>query len=291
MKIKSIRFLLISLLLICAYPLGLLAEPAMWRIEGDESTLYLFGTFHRLPEEVDWLSPEREEVLRNSSTLVLETIKSQTGKEIKTFLSQNLGIAISRIPLNLKLEQDTYNVLKEQMEAYGVSEAAFNRYQPWYAATLLTRLGGEEVGFYSEFGVESVLQAQAEETGKRLIALETAAQQLLFLADLPNETQVEMLQQTILAWGEFEEIYRIMFEAWIAGDIETTEQLVLEPLKTLPPMYQVLIKNRNTAWLEPLEDLLSQKGVHFVAVGTGHLVGPDSLIKLFEEKGYRVVRQ
>ncbi len=131
MKIKSIRFLLISLLLICAYPLGLLAEPAMWRVEGDESTLYLFGTFHRLPEEVDWLSPERQEVLRNSSTLVLEAIKSQTGEDIKTFLSQNLGIAISRIPLNLKLEQDTYNLLKEQMEAYGVPEATFNRYQPW----------------------------------------------------------------------------------------------------------------------------------------------------------------
>ncbi len=114
---------------------------------------------------------------------------------------------------------------------------------------------------------------------------------MLFLANMPNETQVVMLQQTILAWGDFDESYRILFEAWIAGDIEATEQLVLEPLKANPPMYQVLIKNRNTAWLEPLEDLLSQKGIHFVAVGTGHLVGPDSLIKLFEEKGYRVVRE
>jgi hypothetical protein len=263
----------------------------MWRVEGDESTLYLFGSFHRLPEEVNWLSPEREEIFRNSGTVVLETIKSQTGKDIIAFLSHNTGVVISTKPLDRKLEKETYTVLKEQMEAYGVSEDILNRYQPWYAATLLTRLGGEEAGFYSEFGVESILQARAEETGKRLIQLETPAQQLLFFANMPTETQVVMLQQTILAWDEFEEIYQIYLEAWIAGDIETTEQLVLEPLMANPPMYEVLIKKRNATWLEPLEDLLNQKGVHFVAVGTGHLVGPDSLVKLLEEKGYRVVRE
>ena len=51
---------------------------------------------------------------------------------------------------------------------------------------------------------------------------------------------------------------------------------------------RVLLKDRNVAWLPQIERLFTTPEVELVMVGTGHLVGPDSVLKMLENKGYTV---
>ena len=289
MKSLLKRFCLGLVLFLMATPGALLAAPAIWRVEGDNGTLYVLGTIHRLPEGVDWFTPEVEEILDTSDTLVLETLKSQADDDLLAYLSGTLGL--SRRPLRRYLEGDTYLALAERMDALGVPADQLNRYQPWYAAMLIVRLGSEGIGFYTDYGVETVLQIRAEEKDIALLALETLHQQFMFLANLPTETQVVLLEQTLQQSDDFKTRYQELFDAWISGDTVATEKMILEPLKTAPPMYDVLIVKRNSAWLKKFEALLEDGGQHFIAVGTGHLVGDDSVLKMLEEKGYSVTRQ
>ena len=58
-----------------------------------------------------------------------------------------------------------------------------------------------------------------------------------------------------------------------------------------PSLYKALFLNRNIAWTKQIEHLLAGKGTAFIAVGTGHLVGSDSVIAMLERDGYKVTRE
>lgn len=49
-----------------------------------------------------------------------------------------------------------------------------------------------------------------------------------------------------------------------------------------------LYTRRNAAWLPQLEARFGEPGDHFVAVGAGHLLGPDGLVALLRARGYQV---
>lgn len=288
------RFGLIIGLLIVAVafiPQALMAKPAFWRVDGEAGTLFILGTFHRLPEGAGWFTPEIEALLRTSETLVLEVESNQASADYLAFLGKSPGIVIGRKPLNRVVGIKTYQGVVQRMEEFGLAAESFNRYRPWYTALLMARLGGEAAGFNYELGVETVLEGWAKDQNLAIISLETPHQQFLFLAGLSSKTEVEFLEQTLALSGNFAGNYNQLFQAWIKGDVVATEALVLDPLKTLPPMYQVLIFKRNQAWLEKLDHILQQGGQHFVAVGTGHLVGADSILKMLETAGYTITRQ
>ena len=69
------------------------------------------------------------------------------------------------------------------------------------------------------------------------------------------------------------------------------EGIVLRDLKEEPHMYQVLLGDRNRAWLPQVEALLSRPRPAFVLVGAAHLVGADGLLAMLKAKGYSVEQQ
>ena len=68
-----------------------------------------------------------------------------------------------------------------------------------------------------------------------------------------------------------------LYEAWIIGDTP----------QDLPEVYAALMTDRNRLWADRLAELMEQEtGTFFVAVGVGHLVGPDRLQGFLAEKGF-----
>ena len=55
-----------------------------------------------------------------------------------------------------------------------------------------------------------------------------------------------------------------------------------------PELREALLVGRNRAWTQPLLEALKARGKPLVAVGTAHLVGPDGLVALLQERGYTV---
>jgi uncharacterized protein YbaP (TraB family) len=57
-----------------------------------------------------------------------------------------------------------------------------------------------------------------------------------------------------------------------------------------PDLYAALLTNRNASWVSQIEGILAGKGVSFMAVGAGHLIGPDSVIAMLEARGVTAER-
>ena len=78
------------------------AEPALWAIRDQDSTIYLFGTIHVLKPETQWRSPRINQALKASDDLVIEVLGAddpaimqplvmQYGLDRATPLSQKLS--------------------------------------------------------------------------------------------------------------------------------------------------------------------------------------------------------
>ena len=57
-----------------------------------------------------------------------------------------------------------------------------------------------------------------------------------------------------------------------------------------PELKDLLLKQRNRNWVPQIETLLAGRDDVLVVVGAGHLVGPDSVIRMLRDKGYEVTR-
>jgi len=57
-----------------------------------------------------------------------------------------------------------------------------------------------------------------------------------------------------------------------------------------PELYEALLAGRNRAWMKEIDDLLADGPNPLIAVGAAHLVGPDGLATLIEQRGYTLTR-
>ena len=81
------------------------------------------------------------------------------------------------------------------------------------------------------------------------------------------------------------DLHRLII-AWRAGDLKALEHEFVDSTKAdYPAIYQVLVVRRNQAWADALKAKLAGSGVSFVAVGAGHLVGPDSVQAELKKRG------
>jgi hypothetical protein len=81
-----------------------------------------------------------------------------------------------------------------------------------------------------------------------------------------------------------------MVDAWSRGDPDAIEKSFADDPEFTPALRDLLIRQRDRNWAEALAKRLEKPGTVFVAVGAGHLVGPDSVQKMLAAKGLKVVR-
>ena len=81
-----------------------------------------------------------------------------------------------------------------------------------------------------------------------------------------------------------------MIAAWSRGDATAIERSFADDPEFTPALRDVLIRRRDAAWADALAKRLERPGAVFVAVGAGHLVGPDSVQRMLAAKGLKVVR-
>ncbi len=163
--------------------------------------------------------------------------------------------------------------------------------KPWMAALTLTIVPLVQAGYDQESGVDRSIDAYADAAGKSMRALETADQQLSFFANLSPEIQREMLQEAISESENITTMIGEMSSAWERGDDAALERAVIDDSRDdYPELYQMLFVDRNNAWMTVLTREMEGSGVDFVAVGAGHIIGPDGLVAQLRARGYRVER-
>ncbi len=268
------------------------ASPAIWAVTDDDTTLYLFGTVHVLKPEMNWRSEAFETAFANAETVYFETSTDGEGEAELARLTMQLGQNPKGVTLSDLLTDEEYAQVEAAARAVNFHPMGLQTMRPWLAAVTLSLTSIIAEGYDPNSGVEAVIEPEAEANGKALRYLETAEQQLRFFADLPQETEVSFLVQSAREVGEAGDMISALDTAWYNGDVEVLESLMLEPMRAeAAEVYDVLIAKRNAAWVAELGDVMREEtGVFMVAVGAGHIAGPDSIATGLADAGFEVAR-
>lgn len=268
------------------------AGPAMWRVTDEDSTIYLFGTFHILPKGLSWTTPAFDAAMRETGFTVTEVdTQSPAAQSEMSRLVGELGLNPPGVTLTGLLGPTRAARFASVAERYQMPMAAFEPMKPWLAMVSLSVAIMQKEGFSADAGAEETVLARAASEGDRLAYLESAEYQIRALAGL-NET--EILEDFDASLGDFEDFDAYadrVLGAWLTGDVDAIERETLTEMRLkAPDSFRVLIKNRNENWAREIEGFMAGDEDYFIAVGAGHLVGKGSVVDLLQENGLAVER-
>lgn len=255
------------------------ADPALWVVKDEDTTIYLFGTVHVLKPRTYWFDDGISEAFEASDELVTEIAKPDPA-----------AIAALAAQLGTRGGPPFPAEVDAAAQALGMAKGAIDRQEPWLAALTLSRLAVGKAGYGADAGVEAALHEAAEAAGKPVHALETARSQLMLFDTLSGAAQSAMLDATVTELPETAARTKRFVEAWGSGDAETVGVEMNRALDASPEIAQALIARRNARWADWVQRRMQQPGTVFMAVGAGHLAGKGSVQELLGEKGYKVER-
>lgn len=265
--------------------------PALYAVRDRDSTIYLYGTVHVRPRGADWGNARVRAAIDASDEIWTELLMNPETDQQTQVLAMRLGAATPGRPLSSWLTPDENASLNAVTTRLGMPQGALESLQPWMASLTLTLVPLLQAGYDPASGVDRSIDAYADAAGKNMRALETAEQQLSFFATLSPEVQREMLQEAIVESENVATMIGEMSAAWERGDDTALQRAVVDDSREeYPELYQMLFVDRNNAWMTVLTQEMEGSGVDFVAVGAGHIIGPDGLVAQFRARGYRVER-
>ena len=258
----------------CGKP-SIKARPAIWRIRDADTTIYLLGSIHLLPPNIQWRTPLLDRVIATSDTLVLESSPEQTVDFRAMAQGTNLKPARDRVSPGKR------EILDAMIARSGVARETLNGYKDWALATTLATGDAIAAGATASDGVEAKLWRAFRSSGKTRLTFYHAKDQLDQLDALPKPDQRQMLENTLSGKENYGETLR----AWTKGDIAS-----LEKTAQCTPLEGKLVGQPNDRWARWISARMQKPGIVLVAVGLGHMAGPYALPKLLAARGLKVER-
>jgi len=266
------------------------AQPALWEVSDADTTIYLFGTIHLLPEDLQWRTAKFDEALNSSQQLVVETIVDQQHPESLQAAEFSLGFKQGLPPIAQRVPPAKVAKLRAAIAKTGIPENYFNQMKTWLAAIQLLGVQFRTMGLKGSDGPEEVLRQQFLSEKKPIGQLETNAEQFSYFDRLPEKAQRALLDGAIEPQTGMDKEYNGMLASWSRGNVKQIAQTFNHDLADSPDLKQSLLEQRNANWAKWIEQRMAQPGTIMVAVGAGHLAGSDSVIALLQKDGYRVER-
>ena len=107
------------------------ARPAIWRIRDADTTIYLLGSIHLLPPNIQWRTPLLDRVIATSDTLVLESSPEETVDFRAMAQGTNLKPARDRVSPGKR------EILDAMIARSGIARETLDGYKDWALATTL----------------------------------------------------------------------------------------------------------------------------------------------------------
>ena len=225
--------------------------PALWVVQDSDTTIFLFGTFHALDSSTSWFGNSIRAAFNASDELVLETLVPHDPTALHTAVSRHTVMSEPRVG----------------EPVYGAGNA------PSFVASAGQAMSaGRQIGMSVDNGADFVLRRAAEASGKPVDGLESFEFQLNMFQTLPAAPQ-----SATRASSSLPGFIGNMQSAWKRGDNGAFMTLLGTMRAESPQTYRTLFVDRNNNWAGWIANRMGQPGTVFIAVGTGHLVGPDSV--------------
>jgi len=268
--------------------------PALWRIADKDTTIYLFGAADALPPEADWRSEAVVTAFDAADRIILETDESPQAQQNLPQVIQQLGVFRDGRTLSGVLTDAQKEEVGAVTQSFGAPLQALDALKPWLASIQIGALNAQQQGYTSWTSGLAQLREDAVAAGKPVAYLEESRAVLLQTINaLPEETHVNMLMTAARQTRDKPTQAAEVVPLYLSGNTDAlAERYHGEGQWADEVLYDALLVQRNNAWAARIETLLDlEEGVIFFAVGTGHVLGKDSLVIMLNESGASIIRQ
>ena len=265
--------------------------PAIWVAKDYDSTLYLFGTVHLLPDDLSWQRDDMRKAFADAGTVFFEVDTGPDGQVQAAVLTTSLGMRSDGLRLSDSL--DTYQLKLLDASAHNgeLTIASLDSMKPWLAAEFLSFAAATNAGLSAELSADDALKSRAERSGKNIIYLESMEEQIRASAELPEFVQLDILTETMEKFNTIGDDMVRIAQSWSIGRTDILTDKLVRPMRLrAPEVFNALLRDRNRKWASQLTRFMEDSGTGFVAVGTAHLLGEQSLLEELRERGYTVSR-
>ncbi len=254
----------------------------LWKISGKnvKGDAYLFGTMHLIEKDYFIFPKKLQKVVKKSDALVmeLEGLPNQTeavgyvmlkeGSFFDYFSPEQTDTILRWAKVKFRMEEATFRSSFSNMKPFAVTQLAIQLH--FIGKTESYELSFEEL---------------AKSANIEIIGLETIAEQMSLFDNLTQEQQAEMVMESIRTGDKSIELVKKMQTVYQSQEIDQLYSLILDEGGVIQEEQADFLDNRNNKWIPQIEQIVSEKNA-FIAVGAGHLGGPNGVIRLLEKEGY-----
>lgn len=263
-----------------------------WKATGGKGTLYLLGTLHFGVKSMYPLPQLVNTAFNNSNVLMVEAnINNLNIKEIADLVQQQ-GRYSDDGKLEDHIKSLTWNKTLEAAAKLGITEDSLHSTKPWLAALILTNQKLVQEGYVADLGVDISFVQQAQ--GKKpVMELENVQDQINLFNQFSDQEQEQMLLHTLSELNKGPEFDQSILNAWKIGDAEEMDLIVRQSFDSgqlSTKLFKLFIVDRSERMANRLADLANDGRTYFVVVGSAHLGGEKGILKLLEQKGFKITQ-
>ncbi|MFZ1480838.1 MAG: TraB/GumN family protein [Paracoccaceae bacterium] len=276
-------------------------EGNFWTAEKGATRLIVIGTYHlddpRHQATVDRLAPE----IAGAAALLVEGGPEEE-KALVAHMAENPSVmTITEGPTLLEsLPEATWKRLSAAMSERGIPGFMAAKLQPWYVTVLLSVPPCAMEDLVDPKGLDGMLIDAALAAGVPVRALEPYDTVFKLFDSFSRAEQVDMIEQTLalepsitdfsitLADAYFDGKGRLMWELMRHQSYAMEGYTRAQVDEEMARMEDVLMVQRNRAWIPVIEAAADAGPLVVVAFGALHLSGEDGVLNLLAENGWTV---
>lgn len=262
----------------------------LWKISKGGHSSWLYGTMHLGKPEWVFPGPKLKSAFAASDTLVMEIDPSDEAQMKGMQDPATWGLAFSALPEPLQAQ------LLAELRRACLPEQLKDMMSAAMLSVTLTMLEARRIGLDASLGSEMMWLQQARQTGKPVMALESAREQFDLFERLPREDALQMIRQSLALLDSKAVLTQTgrLAQSWAssnAADLAAYEQWC-DCVKTAADReFMDRMGPQRNRKMAPKIDAAHSSGKRlFVAVGALHMVGKDGLPELLQKRGYTVER-
>lgn len=257
----------------------------MWLVEDADTRIYILGSMHALPPGTDWAGGKVAAAVGAADELILELSPAELAKAGAVF--QELAPRDAPLAMENRLPSVALAAYRKIEDG---NDFGGDGLDDWAVLVLMGQRVAQEADLSAENGVEARLTAAFRGAGKPIGGLETARSQLMLFETLDPATQRSLLVQGAENADHAQRDVTAMAAAWALGDVDALTKVVNEDVDRVPTARKAIITDRNRRWTIWIGQRMEKRGTVLMAVGAGHLVGPDGVPAMLTAEGFKVTR-
>ena len=262
---------------------GAVRGPALWVVRSGDAAVNLFGRM-AVGNDTQWLSPAIERAFDASDVLWLENPRGDGDRGNE--LIGRLGFAEGYSVLDA-LDESKRNRVFRLLERAGMSADELQGRKAWLANLFLSQLIDRMNDVSGAAFPDTILRQRAEAQGMGVFSEWRDIGELVeYSVGLQETTQLQMLGKAL----DDSESYGARLDAWVQGDLEALSKVADATAINYPDAHRVVNVERSKRWVARIRAMLADDDTEFVAIGVGHLVGPDNLLEQLRAAGLDVQR-